>query len=206
MAFMTPEVNGARQELPCLESPEINGARQEVAVVEKYVDGVWQEVWSAGYKLTVFEETNIVSGVYHNITDGFVTLQAVEHTGDIICYLTVVVEGDFINPTLNFDYYGGCSYLYNNNIKYTGSGKISTVTRAVGSESLNYNIITTVDGDTSIGTQTDLEEGSYSITLNGSYDLIGIQLQLNGFSNTQLTIIDHVIQVGNIYIDGKQCK
>lgn len=46
MALKTPEVNGARQELPCLESPEVNGARQEVAAVEKYVNGAWQEAWS----------------------------------------------------------------------------------------------------------------------------------------------------------------
>ena len=45
MGLKTPEVNGARQELPCLESPEVNGARQAVAAVEKYVDGAWQTIW-----------------------------------------------------------------------------------------------------------------------------------------------------------------
>ena len=45
MGLKTPEINGARQELPCLESPEINGARQSIVAVEKYVDGAWQVVW-----------------------------------------------------------------------------------------------------------------------------------------------------------------
>lgn len=45
MGLKTPEINGARQELPCLESPEVNGARQAIAAVNKYVDGAWQKIW-----------------------------------------------------------------------------------------------------------------------------------------------------------------
>lgn len=47
MALKTPEINGARQELPCMESPEVNGARQEIAAVNKYVDGAWVKIWPA---------------------------------------------------------------------------------------------------------------------------------------------------------------
>lgn len=56
----TPEINGARQELPCLDSPEIDGARQEVESVEKCVDGAWQEVWSSGlepYGVYIYSST-----------------------------------------------------------------------------------------------------------------------------------------------------
>lgn len=46
MGLKTPVINGARQELPCMESPEVNGARQDVAAVEKFVSGAWQEIWT----------------------------------------------------------------------------------------------------------------------------------------------------------------
>lgn len=45
MGLKTPEINGARQDLPCLESPEVDGARQAIESVKKYVDGAWQEIW-----------------------------------------------------------------------------------------------------------------------------------------------------------------
>lgn len=45
MGLKTPVINGARQELPCLESPEVNGARQAISAVNKYVDGAWQKIW-----------------------------------------------------------------------------------------------------------------------------------------------------------------
>lgn len=47
MGLKTPEINGARQDLPHLESPEVNGARQPIAGVKKYVDGAWQEIWNS---------------------------------------------------------------------------------------------------------------------------------------------------------------
>lgn len=47
MGLKTPEINGARQDLPCLESPEVDGARQPVAAVKKYVDGAWTDIWTS---------------------------------------------------------------------------------------------------------------------------------------------------------------
>lgn len=48
MSLKTPEINGARQELPCLESPEVNGARQSGVTVRKYVDGAWEIIYPLG--------------------------------------------------------------------------------------------------------------------------------------------------------------
>lgn len=116
MAFMTPEVNGARQELPYLDSPEVNGARQEVAVVKKYVDGAWVEVWASEKWFEPLSNT-IPYGVYSPEDDGNKLLYwklmdrnddgtywgTISGSGKLIVY----VDGSWETPNISFDYAGG---------------------------------------------------------------------------------------------------
>lgn len=207
MAFMTPEVNGARQELPCLESPEINGARQEVAAVEKYVDGAWQEVWSNKKRMLELIRSayySTVGAVYDSSKEiGFSLVCTQKH--DTVEKFACYAEGEFVNPTIQFEYTGGLSYLNTNNnqIMYEANGSMRIYTRTVNGEESYTSYLETADGNTSVGSKDGMESGTYSTTLNGTFDRIGIEISLLIASATYYSDLLGVMQITDLYIGGE---
>lgn len=202
--LMTPEVNGARQELPYLESPEINGARQSVAVVKKYVDGAWQVVWEDIKKMIELSNT-LPSGAIVGAVSGGSTS---DREGWGIWYfdggntgggsVTYFLEGDFSNPTISFDYDGYFSYIPSGSMVYSTVGKLEVYTRTKsGTE--NY---TTADSAVKVTDGTE----SYSNTLSGTFDRVGFRFTFQNWgSGTDDMMPQYLFNIWNILIDGSEC-
>ena len=201
MALMTPEVNGARQELPCLESPEINGARQEVAAVEKYVDSAWQEIWSAMKWMQELENTLKVAGTgyggssAHDYEVWYVG-GTDENDGG---YVTYYLEGDFTDPTLSFEYDGYYNYMTDTADRYVSAGSISRYLRTKSGTESYTEIISSVN-------TSDTGSQAYSSQINGEYDRVGIKLDFSSWSGgNNAEYLDYFIEFWNLRIDGKEC-
>ena len=118
----TPEVNGARQELPYLETPGINGARQSVEVVEKYVNGAWQEVWSNVKLLSLKAETVDNCRVTSPTEWGeWTNMWAMDEDG----YVIYTVKGNFNNPKIVFNYQGYYYYRESGYDRFDTVGSLS---------------------------------------------------------------------------------
>ena len=194
--LLTPEVNGASQELPSMETPEINGARQEVAAVEKYIDGAWQEVWSATKYMEELDRT-IRSGsagaTGSETVIWYVTTE--EHVGGHVTYF---LEGDFENPAVQFDWSGGYTRDTETNTYYDSAGSIDVYLRSATSvESYTAAV-------SHVGDSTGNQSGTYSNTYNGSYDRIGLRIDLSKWSATNYTYLDYWIDISNILLGGKK--
>lgn len=201
MGLLTPEVNGARQELPCLESPEINGARQEVAAVEKYVNGAWQEIWSAIKYMLLLEHTLTYAEAGY-WTGGSRKGWGVSCDRNDGGFITVYLEGDFTNPTISFDCDGWCNYESTSGAdRYASAGSVSIYTRKKsGTENYTTAIssVNTAEGD--------IDMLSYSKTFAGEYDRIGYKIDLAAWSGAdEGDYCDYNIAIWNFLIDGKEC-
>lgn len=212
----TPVIDGARQELPHLESPIIDGARQEIVAVEKKIDGAWQEVWSNTKTMTLY--SNTVDTGFLQIEDNGLTLDyfkfATEWNGVVTGTLAgggnimLWLEGDWINPTINLDWIGGFIYEASGGA-YTirvSAGQIYAYTRTMdGQESAQLivsTIGTTLNG--SDGAYVGTEEGQYSGTISGEFDRIGLRIYVSGYGGELLGTSE--IKITNLFIDGKKVK
>jgi len=213
MALMTPEVNGARQELPCLDSPEVNGARQEVASVKKYIDGAWREVWSA-VKEMIFKSNTITKNTWGRATednlgyslfkfmDASVDDGSVSGSGTITFYL----EGDWTNPTISLIGEGG---LIRSNSDYSTwyrapAGDIQIYSRTTSGVEKTTTVIDNIGSamSTTDG-YIDTEVIEYSGTLNGTFDRLGISLYITGYSSNYYSCSMDLI-VKDVLFDGKK--
>lgn len=101
MGLKTPEVNGARQELPCLESPEVNGARQDVAAVKKFISGAWQEIWSnALYFLKEGELRNGATLGAYGVQGSGAVYGSTPNSNDDILLIRFQLTPDMVGKTL----------------------------------------------------------------------------------------------------------
>lgn len=198
MAFMTPEVNGARQELPCLESPEINGARQEVAVVEKYVDGAWQEVWCSFSlpEMQILSSNLSAVNAGYNAYGAWVLSSFTEGYEETVTYYS---EGMFKNPTISLDYWGVAEYqLTGYDPHFMSVGELYVYTRTTDGVE-KYTAI-----DSSIGSQQGDEEGTYNNTFEGTFDCIGLKVVIESFNvANDVDFIDRNIYLSNLYVNDK---
>lgn len=200
MGLKTPVVNGARQDLPCLDSPVIDGARREVAAVEKCVDGAWKEIWSAVKYMKELANT-LPSGV----TVGYVTGSASDRQGWAIWYfdgntgsgsVTYYLDGEFVNPTVSFDYDGFFAYTPSGTQTYATVGKIDLYTRTTsGAESYTAAV-----------SAVNVTEGqeSFSTTLSGTFDRVGIRFTFNNWNVNSSMSPQYLFNIWNILINGKE--
>ena len=104
-------------------------------------------------------------------------------TGEIVMYL----EGEWTNPTISFDWEGG---------GYRSNASMSTwYTMKVGNIALYYRKTDGTEGTTTVvanmgrstsgddSLDTSNEKGSYSGTLSGTYDRLGISIEPTGYSS-----------------------
>lgn len=194
MAFMTPEVNGARQELPCLESPEINGARQEVAAVEKYVDGAWQEVWSAAKNATCFF-VNGTRGV-QVYTDG--DNDSISFTCGQTDWLYILTDETVSeDAVISFDYVGGA---------YAGSANYE-----LGYMSLAYlnasGTLQITGNSIKVGSSSGASSGTYTGTVYASYPHTQVGIAIQVPTSTQYGANYNAwISISNLTINGKKYR
>lgn len=99
--------------------------------------------------------------------------------GTVIVYL----DGLWTNPAISFDYEGGFVYRTSQSgtTNMVPAGSISLYCRKQGSSSAS-----TTSAISNVGTinAPDFDEGSYTTTLSGTYDRIGLSIYMNGFSGT----------------------
>jgi hypothetical protein len=100
--------------------------------------------------------------------------------GTVIVYL----DGLWTNPTITFDWQGGFTYkAYDGTWNSTPSGSVSLYYRIKGSTSIGTTkAVSDVGKIVSGGMET--VAGSYSGSLNGTYDRIGLSIYFNSFSGT----------------------
>lgn len=170
--------------------PVVNGVRPEAAAVRIYNGTAWTDVWT-NIKIMTLLSNGITKGA-SSITDKNRTLSLYKFMngpsdgsqsggGTIIVYL----DGLWTNPAITFDYEGGFTYRTAPDISTTPNmvpaGSISLYCRKQGSSSAS-----TTNAVSNVGTinASDFDEGSYSTTLTGTYDRIGLSIYMNSFSGT----------------------
>lgn len=160
----------------------------EAAAVRVHNGSTWIDVWTNIKIMTLL--SNGITGGFSNLAtdkrslalyqyqDG--TEGSVAKGGTVIVYL----EGLWTNPTITFDWRGGFTYATaSGTFNSTPSGSISIYHRVSGSSSAGTTIaISDVGKIVSGGVETTY--GSYSKTLNGTYDRIGLSIYLSSFSGT----------------------
>lgn len=170
--------------------PAVNGVRPEAAAVRIHNGSSWIDVWT-NIKIMTLLSNGITKGASSISTDKR-TLQLYKFMngpsdgsqsggGTVIVYL----DGLWTNPVITFDYEGGFTYRTAPDISTTPNmvpaGSISLYRRVQGSSS-----VSTIDAIKNVGTinASDFDEGSYSTTLTGTYDRIGLSIYMNSFSGT----------------------
>lgn len=197
MALMTPEVNGARQELPCLDSPKVNGARQEVASVKKYVNGAWQEVWASQKPMSIVEFTDDYSTLSLSADEMQLSWNTYEQTSQTLRVYTA--EGEYINPVISFSYYGSRIYFTSDSAqgKYAQAGGLMVV----GIQNGTTTTLKSITLGSSSGETNDWLE---DFTLNGTFSQIGFYVTTNGGTSAEEVITE--INIYDVIIDGKPYK
>jgi len=178
MAFMTPEVNGARQ---------------PIASVKKYINNAWQEIWSAVKTLIMsqdttrtFTRTETETGTTYSFTAGSVTN-----------YYFMTNEGVFTDVPIQFS----CSGFHSTYRSQTGSWtygylcniEVIGITSNGETERIEYITV----GNTSGATSHVID-----VVATGTFKQIGLvikvkQIQISpSFKNN--------LDLSFIYIDGKK--
>ena len=168
--------------------PAVNGVRSEAQAVRIHNGTSWIDVWTSIKIMTLLSNT-ITKGA-SDISTNKRTLQLYKFMngpsdgtqsggGTVVVYL----QGLWTNPTITFDYEGGFVYRTSQNAStnMVPAGSISLYCRKQGSSSAS-----TTTAVSNVGTinASDFDKGSYSTTLTGTYDLIGLSITMNSFSGT----------------------
>lgn len=182
----TPIVNGARQELPYLESPLVDGARRDIESVEKLIDGAWQEVWSSALVLDMIANTlSTGAGSGGDFESGFKWLTTKGDGGSV----TYAVEGDFNNPTISFLYEIWCDV---NGVYASGGDVYAYGVKADG----------TVEEISIVSSKAEtLTQAFYTFT-GGAYTKIGFRYRGSNWGTSTNAMWANIC---NFTIDGKKC-
>lgn len=107
-------------------------------------------------------------------------------------YLYILVDGEFENPTISFDFFGG---LYNG-YGYRNGGSITAVgITASGTE-------TRSTPSQAVGESGDFSGGSVTATLSGTFKSVGIRFAMVAVSGNDSAYTE--LQLSNIVIDDKK--
>lgn len=195
--LMTPEVNGARQELPCLDSPEVNGARQEVASVKKYVNGAWQEIWANQKPLSIVEFTDDYSTLSLSPEETQLSWNTDAQGAKKLRVYTA--EDTYTNPVISFSYYGSRIYWTSGSAqgKYATAGGLSVV----GIQNGSVTTLKSITLGSSSGETSDYLE---DFILSGTFSQIGFYITTNGGTSAEEVITE--INIYDVVIDGKPYK
>lgn len=207
--------NSAWQSPDNVQRPE-SGARRNADSAKRYKEGAWQELW-ADVKFMIKKSDDITTGLLQIENDGlsfnYFKFATKNMNGSIIGTLsgggTIVfyVEGEWVNPTINFEWEGGFIY-YANNETYqirVSAGDISIYTRTPsGTESTQMAVQTagsTLNGEGLgyVGTET----GAYNGTIPGTFDRIGLSIRVAGYSGNDMTG-SSTLNIANLLVDGRK--
>ena len=180
-------LNNAWEEMESINKP-VNNAWQECTEVCKPLNGAWQAVWRA-VEMLVKSSNTITRGSLDISSDGLKFYYSkdvnISGTGTIVFYF----EGDWVNPQISFDWEG---YMYRTNTSettwYTNSaGDISIYSRTTAGAVTTTKVVSSV-GKSENGSLSNSDgwsqKGSYSGTLEGSFNRLGLSINIAGYSYT----------------------
>ena len=167
--------------------PAVNGVRSEAKAVRIHNGSAWIDVWSS-IKIMALISNSITKGML-SINDAnalqFSKTMA-SGTGTLAGGGTLVfsVDGEWVNPTVSFDYQGGLLYEASSGVyATTTAGSVSIYHRAKGSTSAGTtSVLSRVGAD--LTNNFDLEVGRASKTLSGTYDKLGLSITIPTYNGT----------------------
>lgn len=184
-------VNGAFQAVESVNKP-VSGAFQECEAVCKPLNGAWQEIWNAIKYLV--KKSNTIANGWATLRDNGLTFYYnkyedeggqdgdISGTGALVLYL----DGEWEDPSVTFDWEGGF-YRSSANLEtwYTNNaGSISIYYRkADGTEGTATAVSRMGQSASGADIDTENETGTYSGTLQGSYNRLGISIEPTGYSS-----------------------
>lgn len=166
--------------------PAVSGVRSEAQAVRIYNGSAWVDVWSS-MKLMTLLSNSITKGtlvVYDTgafqysklLSSGVGTMAG---GGTMIFYL----DGEWVNPTITFNYTGGVLYEKSTNVySTTTAGTISIYHRVKGATSAGTTVALSRMGVDYTGSDFEYESGSVSKTLTGTYDRLGLSIAALSYS------------------------
>lgn len=187
--MITKYISGAEQEIDGVYRYE-SGAEQLAEGVYRVISGAEQAIWNA-IRFMVKKTINVQNGwafildsgltyyynKYEDSGDG-----SISGGGEIVMYL----EGNWTNPEISFDWEGGYSRSSADmETWYTGyAGDIAIYYRKSDGTEGTTTVVTNMGNPTSgEDIDTSNEKGSYSGTLNGTYDRLGISIEPSGYQS-----------------------
>lgn len=168
--------------------PAVNGTRSEAAAVRIHNGTSWYDVWT-NIKIMTLLSNSITKGIstisadgrtlgLYKIMDGAIGTQS--GGGTIIVYL----DGLWTNPAITFDWQGSFTYqAYNGNWNTVSAGSISLYHRVSGATSAGTTTAVSNVGEIVSGGMETFT-GSYSGSLTGTYDRIGLSITMGSFAGT----------------------
>lgn len=194
--------DGAWQEPEDTVRRYANGAWDECESAKRYVSGAWEEIWVAMQYMAQLNNT-LPSGVIA----GYITGASIDKGWGIWYFesgstgsgsVTYYLEGDFVSPTISFDYDGFFSYT-------NGSGE--KVYASVGKVDLYERLTDGVEIYTTLLSSIKVTDG-YKSYSSGSYNTvnrIGIRFTFSNYGLSSSLSPQYLFNIYNILIDGKQC-
>ena len=163
--------------------PAVNGVRSEAQAVRIYNGTSWVDAWTNIKIMTLL--SNSITGGFSDLTTDKRRLALYQYQNGIARGGTVIVylDGLWTNPTITFDWTGGTTYTISGTLYSVPAGNISLYHRTKGSSSAGTTTAVSSVGDAATGSN-GTKSGSYSKTLSGTYDRIGLSIYLSSYAGT----------------------
>ena len=204
--------NGAEVEMSIVEKP-INGAVEQANGVYAVKNGAEEDVWANARILTLL--SNSVTYGICNVSEDGLTFDFFKHmdywdgaffgsmsgAGTIVLYL----DGQWTNPKIEFDWSGG--FTRSNSEDSSGSwfgasaGSISLYHRNASGTTNTTEVVPTIGW---VGTSTEgieKDSGSYSGTLNGTFNRLGLSIKISGYAGNYFSALSEMT-IKNLRING----
>ena len=166
------------------------GAEMQAEGVYAVKNGAEEQVWS-GSALGMYSFFSEGSREYEVGTTESATVYTFQKGS--AAYIRIVTdEGEFLNPTIKFSYYGGAST--------SSSFDIAGTLSIVGIDATGK---ATTDMVGNLGTSSDFNGANVEKTLNGTFNQVGIQLYLRDSSSKGDSYYAE-LELSNITIDGRR--
>ena len=200
--MLTKRENGAEIDIEVVARRE-EGAEIEADGVYRLVDGAEEEIWSA---MEIFQElyntlSSNVDCVLHKSELHLGTL----YNGIASGYIEYVVDGNFSNPHISFDWDGFFTYD-------TPAGE-QRFGRAATAHIHAWNVngtISYMSAVSNMGNSQGETKGTYEKTLEGDYNRIGFRIEMedvyeDDYDNGDVIDPLYDVIISDFKIDGKLC-
>lgn len=206
-AWQEPETTVSRYD-------KTNGYWTDCEAAKRIVDGAWSEIW-ANIKYMIQLSNSVTKGIL-TIDDKGLEFDYFRHMGyysnkwygsqsgggAIVFYL----DGEWTDPTISFDWSGGFINRNTDTSTWTriSAGQIKIYSRAIGStEQVYTTAVQTVGSMISNASFVEEEDGSYTGTLTGTFDRIGLSLNIAGYSGNYDSSSTSMV-VKNLKLNGRK--